>query len=246
MKKTLLASALVLAFGLSGAAFADQGGDRQHGSRNDHPSLNLDYDLDQSTTTHTSTRTETRNENSVNKESGDAIAGAARSVALNNGSWGTFSNAFNQTTATATSSLSGTVSHNHVMNVGNSAHSFGSADGGFATGGDGGSAGGGKAMGMVIGGKGGSSFGALGGSTGEAEVGDVHTGGQSTASNGDGQSGNGGAGGTAAGGAGGAGSAGTNLASGGAGGGATRSPAVRWHQRRPAAARPRIRRSAAP
>ena len=64
--------------------------------------------------------------------SGENTASAARSAALNNGSTGTFDNAFNSTSShiTGYSELTGAVSGNTVYGVGNSPSNSGNANGG--------------------------------------------------------------------------------------------------------------------
>src|SRR5215204_1622568 len=106
MKKTLLASAIALAFGVCGTAFA-AANDQTSGDTG----TNTSTDTTTLTVTATDSSTRTRTDSSVN---GDATAGAVRSAALNNGSTGTFTNAFNSTRVVALSRLEGTVTGNTV------------------------------------------------------------------------------------------------------------------------------------
>ena len=129
MKKTILVSALAAAFGLSGVAYADTGGmttDQRAYDDGVITSTANNTVTDSSTRTNTNTNTETRNDTRTNtdtktenktdssshssansstnyRDTGAAEASGARSAALNNGSTGTFTNAFNVATATATS-----------------------------------------------------------------------------------------------------------------------------------------------
>lgn len=150
MKRTLVASALVMAFGLSGMAWANGSGG--YGSGGDettttNTTTNTTVDVDVDLTKNTSIN---KSDSSTNKNSGDNRANGARSVALNNGSAATFSNAFNVTTAVASSVLKGSVSHNAIQNIGNWAQNNGSAAG--ARGGSGGAGGSGGSGGSAGGG----------------------------------------------------------------------------------------------
>ena len=117
MQKTLMATAVAVLLGASGAVMAnttDQ--DTLLGNNTSNSTMNEDY----SSTTNTATTTTTTRtpDNSINKNSGAATASAARSVALNNGATGNFSNAFNVTTAVASSNLTGYVSGNAIRRSG--------------------------------------------------------------------------------------------------------------------------------
>ena len=87
MQKTLMATAVAVLLGASGAVMAnttDQ--DTVLGNNTSNSTMNEDY----SSTTNTATTTTTTRtpDNSINKNSGAATASAARSVALNNGATG--------------------------------------------------------------------------------------------------------------------------------------------------------------
>ena len=128
MKKTLLASALAVAFGLSGVASANttiQKTEDDSSATNNSTSTSTNTNSSTNTktythttntnTTNTKTHTNANSDSSTNQRSGYARADAARSAALNNGSSASFSNAFNVTTATASSSLHGMVTGNKVF-----------------------------------------------------------------------------------------------------------------------------------
>src|SRR6478609_4558701 len=105
MKKTLLASALTLAF--SGLAYATA--NDQESGRN---GVNTSTDTTNVTVNASDSSTHNRSESdsSVHNRtrSGDADASGDRSVATNNGSTASFSNAFNTTKVVALSKLEGT------------------------------------------------------------------------------------------------------------------------------------------
>lgn len=144
MKKTLLASAVVVLVGATGSVWANDrhGGDGPRGGGGGgEPTTAVDIsDVHVDLLSHNNLT-----ENSTNKNSGDSKAIGARSVALNNGSVASFSNAFNKTQIAATSTLKGSVSGIGLGNIGNWVQNGSSADGGGASGGAGGAGTGGVA-----------------------------------------------------------------------------------------------------
>ena len=132
MKTTLLATAIAAVFGLSHVAMA-AGVDQDAAQRtrtgdntstinntNTETSSKTDSSSYSKTSTDSSTYARTSTDSSTNyKNTGAARATGARSVALNNGSSGSFTNAFNVSSATALSKLDGAVTGNSVSNIGN-------------------------------------------------------------------------------------------------------------------------------
>lgn len=197
MKKTLLASAVVVLVGATGSVWANDrhGGDGPRGGGGGgEPTTAVDIsDVHVDLLSHNNLT-----ENSTNKNSGDSKAIGARSVALNNGSVASFSNAFNKTQISAVSKLEGSVSGIGLGNIGNWVQNGSSAEGGGAAGGAGGKGNGGTASSSA-----GNSSGGGGGGYGVASKGKDHDnedGGSASNSVGDTAS-------TASGGAGGAGGA---------------------------------------
>jgi hypothetical protein len=255
MKKTLLASALAIAFGLSGQAMASEGHSGGHsGGSGGGTGQAAEAGAAATVTSHggpaaaqgslvnqdSFNETDSRDQSGQNNSDGDAKSYDTAGVAANNGGWATstLTNAFNTSKAIATSRLHGSVSHNMIMGLGNKASTFGSADGGKAYGGKGGLGIGGSAM--SLGAKGGAAEGGEGGNGGDAGVTGVGMGGSghrdSLARHSGGDSGSGGSqsdgtAGTAGvsgntGGAGGAGGGTNNGGEGGAGGAATAAAGV--------------------
>ena len=95
MKKKLLASALAVAFGLSGVALANDTDQRTKQKTEDGNNTSTTTSTSTSTDASIKQKSDYNNDKSTNKQSGAATASAARSVALNNGSAGQFTNAFN-------------------------------------------------------------------------------------------------------------------------------------------------------
>lgn len=252
MKKTLLASALAIAFGLSGQAMASGSG---HGGSDGGSGGGTGQAADAgATSTQTNhggaaasqgsiankdafNDTDSRDQSGQNNSHGDAKSYDTAGVAANNGGWATstLTNAFNTSKAIAMSKLYGSVSHNMIMGLGNKASTFGSADGGKAYGGIAGLGVGGSAL--SLGAKGGSANGGDGGDGGAAGVAAAqgrpqphdtmarHSGGGGGSGQSDGGAGTAGVSGNT-GGAGGAGG-GTNVGgNGGAGGAATAAAGV--------------------
>lgn len=204
MKKTLLATAVALAFGLTGHVMAQQSS-MHSGSSNGHsggegtvvPAGADDGGVvaSQGARVEQDSRNDSRNQSGQNNSEGDAKAYDPGSAAANNGGWATstMTNAFNTSKAVAMSKLHGSVSHNLILGVGNSASTHGSADGGKAYGGDGGKGYGGSAK--SVGAKGGGAYGGdggSGGSGGKAFIGEAETGDTSNGKNDAGRGGSGG------------------------------------------------------
>ena len=184
MKKTLLVSALAIAFGLSGQAMASGSGHGGSGHGDSGGGAGQAGEAAATVTSHggpaasqgshtnqdSFNDTDNRDQSGQNNSGGDAKSYDTAGVAANNGGWATstLTNAFNTSKAIATSKLHGSVSHNMIMGVGNKASASGSADGGKAYGGDGGKGMGGNAR--SLGAKGGSATGGDGGDGGAAGV----------------------------------------------------------------------------
>lgn len=134
MKKTLLASAVVVLVGATGSVWAGSPGD-YNDSKDKQPTTNIDVDIDvNDVLSHNKLI-----DKSTNKNSGESHSNGDRSVALNNGSVASFSNAFNKTHIAAVSKLNGSVSNIGVGNIGNWVQNSSNANGGGAGGGAGGS-----------------------------------------------------------------------------------------------------------
>jgi hypothetical protein len=193
MKKTLLATAVALAFGFTGHVMAGQpsmhSGGSNGGSGGQGTVVPAGADdggvvASQGARVEQDSRNDSRNQSGQNNSEGDAKAYEVGAAAANNGGQATanLNNAFNTSKAVAMTKLHGSVSHNLILGVGNSASTHGSADGGKAYGGDGGKGIGGNAK--SVGAKGGGAYGGDGGSggsggkgyTGEAETGNTSNG----------------------------------------------------------------------
>jgi len=208
MKKTLLATAVAMAFGLTGHVMAQQpsmhsgSSNGQSGGQGTVVPAGADDGgvvASQGARVEQDSRNDSRDQSGQNNSEGDAKAYDPGSAAANNGGWATstMTNAFNTSKAVAMSKLHGSVSHNLILGVGNSASTHGSADGGKAYGGDGGKGYGGNAK--SVGAKGGGAYGGdggSGGSGGKAFIGEAETG---DTSNGKNDAGRGGSGGDASG-----------------------------------------------
>ena len=182
MKKTLLASALALAFGLSGHVMASQPSMHNGGSGGNTggqdtvvPAGADDGGVvaSQGARVEQDSRNDSRNQSNQNNSEGDAKAYDPGAAAANNGSNATsnLTNAFNTTKAIAMSKLHGSVSHNVILGVGNSASAHGSANGGKASGGLGGIGIGGSALSLAA--RGGAAIGGDGGKAGSGGEGEI-------------------------------------------------------------------------
>ena len=138
MNKTLLVTAISLAFSLSaqaqdsidarGSATATQTTTRTTDNSDNSTNDNSNSSTNTATTTNSSTNdsnntTNRDNDSSTNRNSssGSATASAIGSTAANNGGSATsnFSNSFNTSTVNSTSNLSGSVTGNNISNIGN-------------------------------------------------------------------------------------------------------------------------------
>ncbi|MGD7119962.1 hypothetical protein ACQCTC_25365, partial [Ralstonia pseudosolanacearum] len=141
MKKTLLATAIAMGLGVSGAAWADIGNTASGAGDKTQTNTSTITNTTTTTTTDTSSRTSTRNTDNSNQNndqsqgsnrdnSGWAHAEGYGTAAANNGGTAvsTFSNSFNTSKAIAISRLDGAVSNISVSGIGNVATNTGTAN----------------------------------------------------------------------------------------------------------------------
>ncbi|MGD7200935.1 hypothetical protein ACQCRF_23100, partial [Ralstonia pseudosolanacearum] len=130
MKKTLLATAIAMGLGVSGAAWADIGNTASGAGDKTQTNTSTITNTTTTTTTDTSSRTSTRNTDNSNQNndqsqgsnrdnSGWAHAEGYGTAAANNGGTAvsTFSNSFNTSKAIAISRLDGAVSNISVVDL---------------------------------------------------------------------------------------------------------------------------------
>ncbi|KFX26376.1 signal peptide protein, partial [Ralstonia solanacearum] len=143
MKKTLLATAIAMGLGVSGAAWADIGNTASGAGDKTQTNTSTITNTTTTTDTNTSSRTSTRSTDNSNQNndqsqgsnrdnSGWAHAEGYGTAAANNGGTAvsTFSNSFNSSKAIAISRLDGTVSNLSISGIGNVATNTGTANGG--------------------------------------------------------------------------------------------------------------------
>lgn len=175
MKKTVLASTIALAFGMCGAVLAQPHHHQHSGAEVNQRAHDAAVANDESMAANDSMNDNSRNQNNSD---GDAKSYATGGAAANNGATASSAltnafntqDSFNSNKVIAMSKLEGSVSHNHIANIGNTASNQGTADGGTGKGGTGGTANGGLARSSA-----GDSGRATGGSAGSNELDDQIT-----------------------------------------------------------------------